>query len=225
MKDERRRDIRVSFGEDILINNSMKVRALTISEGGLYVHTGRFFPVGTIVDVSFRLAGEKLSLKARVQHSQHGIGMGLMFADLTESDRERLTHYIKDRPCATVAGDRVLVVDDNASDRTMYKSKLILDGLCVFEAATIKAALEVLEREHINLLVVNPYMAKSEGFGLLASVAEHPDFKCVIRLALAPRGTPEDMKKADEAGVTEYLLRMSTSPAKLSERVKAYLKK
>jgi response regulator RpfG family c-di-GMP phosphodiesterase len=151
--------------------------------------------------------------------------MGLMFAELTESDRERLTHYIKDRPCASTPGDRVLVVDDNASDRTMYKSKLILDGLCVFEAPDVKTALEVLERENINLLVVNPYMAKSEGFVLLASVAEHPDLKCIIRLALAPRGTPEDMKKASDAGVAEYLLRMSTSPVKLSEKVKAYLKR
>src|SRR5512139_106171 len=107
MKDERRGDMRVDFGQDVLINDTMKVKALTISEEGLYVHTGRFFPVGTVIDLSLTLGKEKLMVKARVRHSQQGIGMGLIFLDLGDEDLERLRQYIKDRSCdITVPSNR-----------------------------------------------------------------------------------------------------------------------
>ncbi len=225
MTTEKRKVSRITFTSDVLINDSIKARALNLSERGIYVHTGRHFSPQSMVIVSFDLGKDTLKFKARVHYSQQSIGMGLTFCDLTPAEKFLLKRYIEDVPDTSESRNKVLLVDDNVMNRNIYKSKLVLEGFCVFEAANEKNALEILHKDKIDLLILNPYLAKDDGFGLLATIGENPDWKHVTLLILAPRSTPEHIEKATKAGVVEFMLKMSTSPAKLSERAKFHLGK
>ncbi|MBI1811495.1 MAG: PilZ domain-containing protein [Nitrospirae bacterium] len=77
MGTENRKQKRIPFNQHVLINNSLMLNTVDISEGGVYVHTDRMFQVGSTLDISVSIGSHKVDLKAHVEHCQAGIGMWL----------------------------------------------------------------------------------------------------------------------------------------------------
>jgi hypothetical protein len=67
-----------------------------ISAGGLFITTKNPLPLDSVVRLTFSLgAGHPNTLCAgRVVYSQKGMGMGIQFADLSETDRESLEKFV-----------------------------------------------------------------------------------------------------------------------------------
>ncbi len=86
--EEHRRQERVPYKKDIMLNDDVKVKAIDISEGGMYIHTFHLFRAGDIVDVSLPLRGETFKIKARIKHVQKGVGMGRYTCDNILSERD-----------------------------------------------------------------------------------------------------------------------------------------
>lgn len=215
---------RVILRRNVLINGTIKVMGLDLSEGGIYVYTGRDFPNGCTVDVSLPLS-RTINVKARVQHSQTGVGMGLMFLDLKEEDKDAIKSFIRDR------GDhcddnrrKILIVEDNAASRRMYKSKLVLDGYSVLEADDGVQAIEVLSKENIDLMVLDLYMQRLDGFKMLAILRQDQRWVDMPVIVFSARTASSDIEKAMDAGASEFLPKITTSPTKLSERIQSYFK-
>ena len=222
---EKRKQKRVVLKREVVINKSLKAMGLDLSEGGIYVHTGRSISQGTSVDVSIPLGKETLHLKARVQHSEERVGMGLMFLDPTAQQLASLRNFIEaaTESSAEVLKKKVLVVDDNAMNRTMNKSRLVLDGFTVLEAGDGMEAISIMEKEEVNLVVLDLYMDKLDGFKVLSLMRQKPGWKDIPVLVFSARGIPAEIDKAMAAGATEFLIKMTTTPVKLSERVKQHL--
>ena len=85
---ERRKHERYPFREEILIDGTKRCTCSDISEFGLYISTIQSFEEKGIIDVTIPVKGKDLTVKARVQYHQPGIGMGIMFVDLTEGQKE-----------------------------------------------------------------------------------------------------------------------------------------
>ncbi|MBI5025908.1 MAG: response regulator [Nitrospirae bacterium] len=119
---------------------------------------------------------------------------------------------------------KVLIVDDNDMTRRMNKSKLMLDGFTVLEAIDGVEAIKVLETEVPDVIVLDLYMEKMDGFKVLALLKGSPKWKDIPVIVFSARGTPVEIEKAMSAGADEFLVKMTTSPVKLSERVKGILK-
>jgi hypothetical protein len=79
----KRTEKRVPFKEYVMINGALRAKAIDISEGGIYVHTGRSFKSGSTVYVSLVLKFMEIEARARVRFSHDGVGMGLRFRGLT----------------------------------------------------------------------------------------------------------------------------------------------
>ncbi len=198
---------------------------LDLSEGGLYVHTGRSIRPGTEVTVSLPLETETVNLKARVQHSEEGVGMGLMFLNPDREARGLLREFIES---ASISPDeavrqKVLLVDDNDMQRRMNRSRLVLDGFTVLEAGNGLDAIAIMEKEDVALVVLDLYMDKLDGFKVLSIMKQKPQWKEIPVLVLSARSAPAEVDKAVAAGATEFLVKMTTTPVKLSERVKQHL--
>jgi CheY-like chemotaxis protein len=227
---EQRKQKRVVLRRHVLINDSIKAMGLDQSEGGLYIHTGRNFPVGSVIDVAVPLEEQPaLTMKAQVRHSQENVGMGVMFLDLSPVQRQLLRNLIADlEGLGLKPGEdgkkRILLVDDNAANRRMYKSKLVLDGFTVHEAENGLAALDLLGKEKVDLVLLDLFMEGIDGFKLISIIREKAGWKDVPILVISARSSPADIERALGAGATEFIAKMTTSPAKLSDRVKAYLK-
>ena len=92
---EQREYKRFPYREDILIDGANLCSSMDISEGGIYISAIQLFEKDTVIDVTIPFKGEKLVVKGKVQHFQRGIGMGIMFVDLTEDQKAAIKEIIE----------------------------------------------------------------------------------------------------------------------------------
>lgn len=224
---EQRKYKRVVLKKEVLINGSIKAQGLDLSLGGIYLHTGRNFPVGTVMSVTLPLNSQIINVRARVRNAQESVGMGVQFIEVTPDQEAAIQDFVNSavRASSGDAKKTVLIVDDNAAQRRMNKSRLVLDGYSVLEAEDGFQALDVLEKEKVGLVVLDLYMEKLDGYKVLSIVRQKPEWKDIPVLVLSARSSADEIDKAIEAGATEFLMKMMTSPLKLSQRIKMYLLK
>ncbi|MHB8174666.1 MAG: response regulator [Nitrospirota bacterium] len=209
---------RAPYTDNVLLNGSILVKGIDISEGGLYVHTGRKFAIGDIIRISFRLAAADINLAAQVMTCQESIGMGLQFLEMSPYARKAVLDYI------AVSGEKtktvVLIVEDNETSRRLNKSKLIMDGFGVMEAANGLEALKALQNSAPDIIVLDLYMEGMDGFKVLSFMRADERYKNIPVLVLSARGDKAEIEKAMALGATSFMVKMLTSPVKLSEAVK-----
>ncbi len=92
---ERRKHERYPFREEIIIDGTKLCTCTDISESGLYVSTIQSFEEKGAINVSIPFKGKNLTVKAQVQYHQPGIGMGIMFVDLTDEQKTIIKEIIK----------------------------------------------------------------------------------------------------------------------------------
>lgn len=214
---------RVPFSENVLLNGSVLVKGIDISEGGLFVH-GRDIRAGSIIEVSFRLGSREVKLKATVSNSQKSVGMGLAFIALDEDHRCAIREYVEHYSRETVAARKrkVLLVEDNESARRMNKSRLVCDGYFVIEACDGIDAVSRLDQGLPDLVVLDLYMERMNGFKVLSYMKGHPVMKNIPVVVLSGRGHQAEIDRVMSLGADGFLVKMVTSPAKLSEYVSKF---
>ncbi|MDA8086710.1 MAG: response regulator [Nitrospiraceae bacterium] len=223
---DKRKDPRVIFKKQVVVNNLLGATGLDLSKSGIYIHTGRHFIKGSVVNVSLPLGSTTLELKARVQHSKPGVGMGLEFLNITGEQKQLLFDFIKMHkddavPEKSDERQKVLIVDLNEATRRVYRSNLVLEGFTVFEAGSNSSARDIIEREKIDAVV---YMSGADEAELFSVIRQKPELKGMPILVVSAKSTPGAPEAAVKAGATEFMVKMFTSPAKLAERIKSRLK-
>jgi DNA-binding NtrC family response regulator len=76
--------------------------------------------------------------------------------------------HLADELSAT--GDEVLIVDDDESFRGLVAARLEKAGARVHESASVREAIEALERRHVDLVLCDYSMPEANGMNLLAYV-------------------------------------------------------
>jgi twitching motility two-component system response regulator PilG len=215
----------VIFKQVVTIDGFIKAAGLELSLAGLFIQTGRNFTAGTTVGVTMMLDGESMSVHANVQNAKEAIGVGLQFIDLTPSQKQTIEKYVNSRieHPAAVAEKKVMIVDDSPTVRRANKSKLIEDGFAVVEAGDGMEAIALLAKENIKLVILDLTMERLDGYKVLLMMKQKPEWNKIPVIVLSGRSSAEDMDKALGAGATEFLNKLTTSPSKLSDRVKIHL--
>jgi len=93
--EERRKSQRFPFREDILIDGAKLCTSNEISEGGLFVSAIQIFEEGELIDVTIPLGGEEITVKGQVKYCQPGIGMGVMFHNLTGEQKVKIKKLVE----------------------------------------------------------------------------------------------------------------------------------
>ena len=224
-----RSEKRVKFKQKVLVNNQIMVEALDISEGGLFLHTGRSFEDGAIVEVGIPTQPGSFDLKvqAEVRHNHRGIGMGLQFVDVEGKEKMQLKKLISelDKAAAAEAEGRkkILLVGGTETARNINKSKLVLEGFYVLQATTADEVFKILKEEPPDAMVVEWQEAKFNCKGLLARIKQNPGNDAIIRVVLSALTDSQIQKEIIAAGAHKYMAKMDTNPAKLSNVLKQLL--
>ena len=224
-KKDKRISKRYPFKEEILINGSTVFKSIDISEGGIYIYTGRSFERNTIVDVTFMK--NKFTVKAIIRHNQPSIGMGLQFVDLSEKQQAMIRMLVK--VILKESGQhphwkrKILLVEDNALTRSIYKGKLTMEGFSVMEAKDGIDALKLLKEKLPDLIILDLQLEKMDGMKLLSILMETPNWANIPVIVCSGKGTKDVINKVLEAGADEFLSKMVTTPAKLADTAKAVL--
>ncbi|MBT6954828.1 MAG: response regulator, partial [Candidatus Jacksonbacteria bacterium] len=96
------------------------------------------------------------------------------------------------------------------------------EGFEVSTASNGVEALEVLEKETFNLVLLDLVMPKKDGFEVLTELKEKKNTTPVI--VSSNLGQEEDFKKAEELGAVDYLIKSDSTLSQIIEKVKATIK-
>ncbi len=215
---------RIPYAGDVVVNGAIHAKGSNISEEGMYVFTGRPFVPGSTVRVEFSFGGRKFSTAAIVKSCDGSIGMGLNFADLSDVEREYIRRYVEENyGKAHAEPKKVIIVDDNAAMRRMYKTRLGLDGYTVEEAQDGLEAVGKMQSVHPDLVVLDLYMKRMDGYKVLAHIRANEALKNTPVIIFSARGTKNEIDRAMSAGASKFLPKTTTSPVRLSEDVKNLL--
>jgi DNA-binding response OmpR family regulator len=99
----------------------------------------------------------------------------------------------------------ILVVEDDANIRKLITTYLKRDNHRVLEAVDGEDALNVLEREHIDLMIADIVMPKTDGYELTRELRDaHYDFPILMVTA---KERIEDKRQGFLAGTDDYMVK------------------
>ena len=110
-----------------------------------------------------------------------------------------------------MAKEKILVVDDEASHRTMLKAVLSSEGYQIFEADDGKTAIEAVEREFYDLILIDVRMTELDGIEAMQEIKKiSPAIPIIIMTAY---GSVKTAVGALKSGAYDYL----TKPLDIEE--------
>ena len=116
---------------------------------------------------------------------------------------------------------KILIVDDEKNIREVIKEYSTLEGYEVMEADSGSKALELLNTNKFDLMILDIMMPIMDGFTLLNSI---PKEKRIPTIILSARDDEIDKLEGFDRGIDDYLCK-PFSPRELMVRVKAVLKR
>ena len=97
----------------------------------------------------------------------------------------------------------ILVTDDDKHTRMLFKAVLEADGYTVITAKDGTEALDILDREHIDLIVLDIMMPGTDGYTLTKMLREN--YNTLPILMVSAKQLPEDKKKGFLVGTDDYM--------------------
>jgi len=113
---------------------------------------------------------------------------------------------------------KVLVVDDDADVRRLVEMKLKIVGIGTELACDGQEALEKLEEDSFDLVILDIMMPEMDGIETCRRLRTSTGYGTVPVLMLTARAQIADIERGFEVGATDYMVK-PFSPRELSDRV------
>lgn len=117
---------------------------------------------------------------------------------------------------------RILVVDDDKNTRMLFRAVLEGENYLVSTASNGEEALSVMDREHIDLVVLDVMMPKMDGYTFTKALRQNQNELPI--LMVSAKQLPQDKKLGFLAGTDDYM----TKPVDAEEmllRIRALLRR
>ncbi len=113
-------------------------------------------------------------------------------------------------PHPGVASRHVLVVDDHLDTREIYALLLRGSGYTVYEAPDGPSALAVLQRKHVDAIILDIGLPGMDGYEVARVIRADGSHADVRLIAVTGYGSPEDRERARAAGFDRHLVKPVT---------------
>ena len=117
---------------------------------------------------------------------------------------------------------KILVTDDDKNTRLLFETVLKRAGYTVLLAANGVEALEVMDREHIDLVILDVMMPMMDGYELTRELREFNSTLPI--LMVSAKQLPEDKHRGFMAGTDDYMTKPIDNEEMLL-RIKALLRR
>lgn len=104
-----------------------------------------------------------------------------------------------------MAGEKLLVVEDNPVNRRLVEFLLRSQGYQVFEAATAREAFELLRTERIDLILMDVQLPGLDGLEATKGLKADPHTSHIPIVAVTSYAMKGDREKALAAGCVGYI--------------------
>jgi uncharacterized protein (TIGR02266 family) len=194
-----------------------------ISQGGLFIGSSSFLPVGTVVQLRVELpdGGEPAPIIARVAYvlgedeakaRGRSTGMGMEFLDTGGNDvAGRIAEYLAstlgegERPDPASAPADVLIVDDSESYREQAAKAMRAEGHRVTTAKNGLEALGIALRQTPDVILSDVNMPVMDGWQFIRMVRSRPSIASVPVVFLTTLGGESERLKGYQLGVDDYI--------------------
>jgi DNA-binding response OmpR family regulator len=119
---------------------------------------------------------------------------------------------------------RLLVVEDDATTRTVLRRRLERQGYIIEEASTSHQAADRLAAERFDIVLLDIRMGVADGFAMLQRRQHDRRMRAVPVVVVCVPEDAEDVARAIELGAEDYLCR-PFGPALLRTRIEAVLER
>jgi CheY-like chemotaxis protein len=116
----------------------------------------------------------------------------------------------------------VMVVEDGDLVRETLSRLLRREGYATVGACDGREALEVLEHERPDVILLDVNMPDMDGMELLEALHAHPQFQALPVVMLTARSDTHTIRRAMQLGAKEFLVKATFSVAEMLESVKRY---
>jgi two-component system cell cycle response regulator DivK len=123
-----------------------------------------------------------------------------------------------------MAGERILLVEDNVMNRRLAQFLLKSQGYTVFEAANGHEALELVKAHVPDLILMDLQLPELDGFTTTRILKQDPTTKDIPVVALTAYAMKGDAERASEAGCDGYITKPIDKQGFL-ETVASYLRR
>jgi two-component system sensor histidine kinase/response regulator len=113
---------------------------------------------------------------------------------------------------ATLGGIRLLIVDDNATNRRILQEVVSRWGMQPAVAGGGAAAIQMIKQERnrgkgFPLILLDANMPEVDGFALARMIRQDPTLAGVAIMMLSSSGLHDDAKRCRELGISTYLIK------------------
>ncbi|GAB4483028.1 MAG: hypothetical protein OHK006_02850 [Thermodesulfovibrionales bacterium] len=119
--------------------------------------------------------------------------------------------------------NRVLLVEDSKAVQQMYRNKLVLEQFQVFTADNGMEAIKVLSQEKPDIILLDLMMPIMDGYKVLQVVKTDPKLSHIPVLVFTAKGQPEEVEKALNLGAAGYIVKSTTKPNEVVEKIRAVI--
>ena len=104
-----------------------------------------------------------------------------------------------------MAGEKILLIEDNAVNRDLIQFLLESKGYLVREAATAEEAFEILKTERPDLIVMDIQLPGMDGLEATKKLKENPATRDIPVVAVTSYAMKGDRESAAAAGCVGYI--------------------
>ena len=117
---------------------------------------------------------------------------------------------------------QVMIVDDEASLRTLVRANLEVDGLEVSEAVDGNEAMDMLRESQPDLILLDIMMPGKDGIEVLEELAADKKLRDIPVVLLTAKGEQEDLERGAALGARGHITK-PFDPEQMVRTVKAAL--
>lgn len=117
---------------------------------------------------------------------------------------------------------RVLIVDDEASLRSLVRANLEVDGFEVYEAVDGLEAMDTVKNTRPDLILLDIMMPGKDGIEVLEELAADQSLRTIPVILLTAKGELEDLEKGVALGARGHITK-PFDPEQMVRTVKAAL--
>lgn len=99
----------------------------------------------------------------------------------------------------------ILYIEDNADNRLLIRRILNAEGYAVAEAESAARALQVIQENLPDLILMDINMPDIDGYTLTAQLKAQPEFKNIPIIAMTANALKGDRERSLEAGCDGYI--------------------
>jgi two-component system, OmpR family, response regulator VicR len=119
---------------------------------------------------------------------------------------------------------KILVIEDDSFLLGLEVTKLEKDSFEVITASNGEEGMDMIIEPGIDLILLDIILPKFDGFEILKKVRETEQLKKIPVIVFSNLSEEKDIKRAEQLGATDFMVKSNFTLDELVERIKKILK-